>query len=80
MRANGQEVLYKVEDRVATITLNRPQRLNGWTSVMSGELREAKQRADGEDAVRAIVLTGAGRGFCAGADMGCLGGMHTCCH
>jgi enoyl-CoA hydratase/carnithine racemase len=64
-----QEILYKVEDRVATITLNRPDRLNAWTSVMSGELREAFETADRDDGVRAIVLTGAGRGFCAGADM-----------
>ena len=64
-----QELLYKVEDRVATITLNRPDKLNAWTSVMSGELREAFAKADRDDGVRAIVLTGAGRGFCAGADM-----------
>jgi enoyl-CoA hydratase/carnithine racemase len=64
-----KELLYKVEDRVATITLNRPDRLNAWTTVMSGELREALGKADADDGVRAIVLTGAGRGFCAGADM-----------
>ena len=64
-----QELLYKVEDRVATITLNRPDRLNAYTQVMSGELREAFAEADADDGVRAIVLTGAGRGFCAGADM-----------
>jgi enoyl-CoA hydratase/carnithine racemase len=64
-----KEVLYKVEDRVATITLNRPEKLNAWTNVMSGELREAFEKADSDAEARAIVLTGAGRGFCAGADM-----------
>ncbi len=69
MSQGWQEILYKVEDRVATITLNRPDRLNAWTQVMAGELREAFAKADADDGVRAIVLTGAGRGFCAGADM-----------
>ena len=61
-----QQLLYRVEDRVATVTLNRPDRLNAYTSAMSGELREAFAQADADDGVRAIVLTGAGRGFCAG--------------
>jgi 2-(1,2-epoxy-1,2-dihydrophenyl)acetyl-CoA isomerase len=69
MSQGWQEILYKVEDRVATITLNRPDKLNAWTQVMSGELREAFAKADADDGVRAIVLTGAGRGFCAGADL-----------
>src|SRR5215468_4744253 len=64
-----QQLLYKVDDSVATITLNRPDRLNAYTTVMSGELREAFAAADADAGVRAIVLTGAGRGFCAGADM-----------
>ncbi len=64
-----QEILYGVNDRVATITLNRPDKLNAYTQVMSGELREAFAKADADENVRAIVLTGAGRGFCAGADM-----------
>ena len=63
------EVLYAVKERVATITLNRPDRLNAWTPTMAEELRAAFMRAQGDDNVRAIVLTGAGRGFCAGADM-----------
>jgi enoyl-CoA hydratase/carnithine racemase len=63
------EVLYQVRDRVATITLNRPDKLNAWTPTMAEELRAAFMRAQGDDNVRAIVLTGAGRGFCAGADM-----------
>ena len=63
------DVLYEVRDRVATITLNRPDKLNAWTPTMAEELRTAFMRAQGDDGVRAIVLTGAGRGFCAGADM-----------
>jgi enoyl-CoA hydratase/carnithine racemase len=69
MSQGWEEVLYKVEDRVATITLNRPEKLNAWTVVMAGELREALAKADADDGARAIVITGAGRGFCAGADM-----------
>jgi enoyl-CoA hydratase/carnithine racemase len=64
-----QEILYTVEDGVATITLNRPEKLNAWTGVLGGVLREALATADADDGVRAIVITGAGRGFCAGADM-----------
>jgi enoyl-CoA hydratase/carnithine racemase len=69
MSQGWQEVLYRVEDRVATITLNRPEKLNAWTVVMAGELREALAKAEADDGVRAIVITGAGRGFCSGADM-----------
>jgi enoyl-CoA hydratase/carnithine racemase len=69
MGQGWQEILYKVEDRVATITLNRPEKLNAWTVVMAGELREALKAAEADDGVRAIVITGAGRGFCSGADM-----------
>ncbi len=69
MSHGWKEILYKVEERVATITLNRPDKLNAWTSVMSGELREALLAAEADEGTRAIVLTGAGRGFCAGADM-----------
>ncbi|MGE0850226.1 MAG: enoyl-CoA hydratase-related protein [Hyphomicrobiaceae bacterium] len=69
MGQGWQEILYKVEDRVATITLNRPEKLNAWTVVMAGELREALTAAEADDGVRAIVVTGAGRGFCSGADM-----------
>ncbi|HYS49503.1 MAG TPA: enoyl-CoA hydratase [Xanthobacteraceae bacterium] len=63
------EVLYDVEDRVAIVTLNRPDKLNAWTPAMQDGVREAFTRAEADDGVRAIVLTGAGRGFCAGADM-----------
>src|SRR3954454_4383401 len=63
------EILYEVADGVLTITLNRPDRLNAFTGVMARELIEAFDRADADDDVRAIVVTGAGRGFCAGADL-----------
>ncbi len=69
MHAPTEEVLYSVADRVATITLNRPDRLNAWTGDMADQLRAAFTRADADGEVRAIVVTGAGRGFCAGADM-----------
>ena len=63
-----EEVIYSVEDGVAVVTLNRPDRLNAMTLTMAGEIRAAMQQATDDDAVRVIVLTGAGRGFCAGAD------------
>uniref|UniRef100_UPI00325C97E6 enoyl-CoA hydratase-related protein n=1 Tax=Nonomuraea sp. B12E4 TaxID=3153564 RepID=UPI00325C97E6 len=64
------EIEYVVADRVATITLNRPARLNAFTFAMRGELIEAFDLADADDEVRAVVVTGAGRAFCAGADLG----------
>ncbi|GAA1087853.1 MULTISPECIES: enoyl-CoA hydratase-related protein [Pseudonocardia] len=64
------QISYDVDDRVATITLDRPDRLNAFTPTMARELIAAYDRADADDAVRAIVLTGRGRGFCAGADLG----------
>ena len=68
----SQEILYRVANRVATITLNRPDKLNAWTAVMEKEVSSAMQNADRDDDVRVIVLTGSGRGFCAGADMSLL--------
>jgi len=64
-----EQILYEVQDRVATVTLNRPERLNAWTPVMEREVRAAMTAATADEAVRVIILTGAGRGFCAGADM-----------
>jgi enoyl-CoA hydratase/carnithine racemase len=61
-------VLYEVDDAVATITLNRPDRLNAWTGRMNHEYRAAMASAEADGAVRVIVVTGAGRGFCAGGD------------
>jgi enoyl-CoA hydratase/carnithine racemase len=67
--ARPEQITTAVEDRVLTITLNRPERLNAWTQTMAAELHEAFDRADADDEVRAVVVTGAGRGFCAGADL-----------
>ena len=69
---NLQEIVYNAADRVATITLNRPDRLNAWTRNMEKEVRAAMDEAARDENVRVIVLTGAGRGFCAGADMSLL--------
>ena len=63
------EIEYTVDDPVATITLSRPASLNAWTGRMDGEIREAVDRAVTDPAVVGIVITGAGRAFCAGADM-----------
>jgi enoyl-CoA hydratase/carnithine racemase len=68
----SQEILYTVSGRVATVTLHRPDKLNAWTRTMEAEVRQAMQQAASDHHVRAIVLTGAGRGFCAGADMSLL--------
>lgn len=65
---------YDVRDGVATITLNRPERLNAWTGRMHTEYRWCLERAEEDPAVRVIVVTGAGRGFCAGADARALEG------
>jgi enoyl-CoA hydratase/carnithine racemase len=65
-----QEIRYEVADHVLTITLDRPDRLNAFTPTMGRELLEAFDRADADDDVRVIIVTGEGRGFCAGADLG----------
>ena len=67
-----EQILYQVSDRVATLTLNRPDKLNAWTARMEDEVTEAVRQAAADPQVRVIVLTGAGRGFCAGADMSLL--------
>ena len=64
-----EQILYEVEDPVATIRLNRPDRLNAWTDRMGEEVRHALAAAEADKSVVGIVLTGAGRGFCAGADL-----------
>jgi enoyl-CoA hydratase/carnithine racemase len=65
---------YEVRDRVATVTLHRPERLNAWTGRMHAEYRALLERAGADPAVRVIVVTGSGRGFCAGADARALEG------
>jgi len=67
-----EQILFDVDDPVATITLNRPEALNAWTATMAAEVRDAVGRAERDPAVVGIVITGAGRGFCAGADMNML--------
>jgi enoyl-CoA hydratase/carnithine racemase len=69
MPEDFQQILYAVDEGVLTITLNRPERLNAWTPTMGNELMEARDRADADDQIRAVIITGAGRGFCAGADL-----------
>jgi enoyl-CoA hydratase/carnithine racemase len=68
-----EQILYDVADGVATVTLNRPDKLNAWTAQMEKEVQAAMARAEADGRVRVIVLTGAGRGFCAGADLQDLG-------
>lgn len=63
------EILYDVDEPLATIRLNRPENLNAWTNRMGNELKHAVAEAEADERVVAIVLTGEGRGFCAGADM-----------
>ena len=70
-----QDILYDVSEQIATITLNRPDRLNAWTSQMEIDYRHALADAETRDEVRVIIVTGAGRGFCAGADMSMLSGI-----
>jgi enoyl-CoA hydratase/carnithine racemase len=62
-------LLYEKKDFVATITLNRPEKMNAYNGTKRRELAETLAQAEADDAVRAVILTGAGRAFCAGADM-----------
>ncbi len=72
MSLKNEEVLYDVSDHVATLTLNRPEKLNAWTVNMEQEYKAAFAEAEKDPDVRVIVVTGAGKGFCAGADMSLL--------
>jgi enoyl-CoA hydratase/carnithine racemase len=67
--ADFSQILYDVSERIATITLSRPERLNAFTGTMMREMIEAFDLADADDDVRAVIVTGAGRAFCAGADL-----------
>lgn len=64
-----QTIIYEVDESILTLTLNRPDRLNAFNGVMLKELLDALDKADADDGIRAIIVTGAGRGFCAGADL-----------
>ncbi|MBU6319691.1 MAG: crotonase/enoyl-CoA hydratase family protein [Alphaproteobacteria bacterium] len=75
MSRSFEHIIYTVEAGVAQITLNRPDRLNAFTQTMQDELIEAFDRIDADDEVRCVIVTGAGRGFCAGADLS--GGAET---
>ena len=66
---HDQQILYEVSGGIATITLNRPEAMNAWTDVMAQEVWQAMQAAAQDDGVRVVVLTGAGRAFCAGGDV-----------
>jgi 2-(1,2-epoxy-1,2-dihydrophenyl)acetyl-CoA isomerase len=66
---NYETILYEADGPVAIVTLNRPEKRNAWTRQMAGELVDAFETANGDPAIGAIVLTGAGKGFCAGADI-----------
>jgi enoyl-CoA hydratase/carnithine racemase len=64
-----EQILYGVKDGIATITLNRPEVLNAWTDIIAEEVWDATHKADADDEVRVLILTGAGRAFCAGGDV-----------
>jgi enoyl-CoA hydratase/carnithine racemase len=68
-RMSYSNILYQVDDRIATITLNRPDKLNAFTRDIMREMIDAFDRVDADDNVRAVIVTGAGKGFCAGADL-----------
>src|SRR3989442_13775251 len=67
--ADYEQILYDLDGAVLTITLNRPDKLNAFTFVMMRELIDSFDRADADDDIRVVIVTGAGRGFCAGADL-----------
>ena len=69
-----EQIRYAVEDGILTLTLHRPEKLNAFTTRMMYELLDAFERADADDAVRVVIVTGAGRAFCAGADLSGGGG------
>ena len=66
------EIIFEKKDRVATVTMNRPEKMNAWTPKMGAEMRTAMMDAERDPSIGAIIVTGAGRAYCAGADMGGL--------
>jgi 2-(1,2-epoxy-1,2-dihydrophenyl)acetyl-CoA isomerase len=68
--ANYELITFEQQGRTGVITLNRPEKLNAWSYAMGGEVNDAIERCNGDSGIGAIVVTGAGRGFCAGADIG----------
>lgn len=72
-----EQIKYEVADRIATVTLNRPEALNAWTPRMMEELIDAMDCADNDDDVRVVIFTGAGRAYCAGADLSAGGFRQT---
>jgi enoyl-CoA hydratase/carnithine racemase len=68
------QIAYDVSEKIATITLDRPDKLNAFTGTMMYEIIDAFDRIDADDDVRVVIVTGAGRGFCAGADLSASGG------
>jgi enoyl-CoA hydratase/carnithine racemase len=72
-----EQITYEVSDPIATITLSRPEQLNAWTNRMGAEVKHAVAQAEADSSVVAVVLTGAGRGFCAGADLKDLSSIST---
>ena len=70
-----EQILYDVADGIAVITLNRPDKLNAWTMPLGAEVRHAAFQADRDPTIKVIVVTGAGKGYCAGADMDMLQGF-----
>src|SRR3954471_23506063 len=69
MTTTWETVQYEVDRGVATVTLNRPERMNAWNAPLARELSRALDEADADDGVRAVVVTGAGRAFCPGPDL-----------
>ena len=66
---NFTDIVYEKSDRVATVTLNRPERMNAWRGQLEAEMRTAMGDAEADPAIGAIIVTGAGKAFCAGMDM-----------
>src|SRR5260370_32589945 len=77
-KMNFAEIIYDKKDRVATVTMNRPEKMNAWTPKMGAEMRTAMMDAERDQEVGAIIVTGAGRAYCAGADMGALSSIAAC--